>query len=111
MDEVRANIRELENMCFLHVRSQVFCKMWVLTCCEAGCLFFTFVARGKRISVSLALVPAIPDILPAIECTAQRARLCFLTGWSSSATNATGLSLLEPACQLHSGHFLETAAP
>ena len=34
----------------------------VLTCCEAGCLFFTLVARGNRTSVSLALVPAIPDI-------------------------------------------------
>ena len=35
----------------------------VLTCCEAGCLFFTLVARGNRTSVSLALVPATPDIL------------------------------------------------
>ena len=32
----------------------------LLTCCEAGCLFLTFVARGNRISVSRALVPAIP---------------------------------------------------
>ena len=90
VDEVLANIRELKIICVLHVKSQGSCKTWVLTCCEAGCLFFTFVARGNRISVSLALVPAIPDILPAIECTAQRARLCFLTGCSR-------LALMRPA--------------
>lgn len=38
-------------------------KNYCFTCCDAGCLFLTLVALGSRISVSLALVPAIPDIV------------------------------------------------
>ena len=36
-----------------------------LTCWLAGCLFLTLVARGNRISVSRADVPATPDMAPA----------------------------------------------
>lgn len=45
----------------LFMQSRV--SAWFPTCLSAGCLFLTLVARGSLISVSLAVVPAIPDIL------------------------------------------------
>ena len=58
-------------MCSVRTTSQIRemtrVRNILLTCCEAGCLFLTFVARGSRISVSRALVPAIPDMLRPVE--------------------------------------------